>query len=122
MSEKTVGYALLGVGVGIILIAAISVLLVFTKSVQPVQLFNFQGVSLDLSSVVPTLPGTTRTAQNTTTELLPSNVLNDTSNVFAHVFLMGFIASVGGRIANLGVQLLRPVEVKVRTKEVPVNQ
>ena len=121
MNEKTVGYALLAIGVAIILIAAVSVLLVFTKTINPVQLFNFQGVSLDLSSLVPSLPGT-KPAAPATTELLPSNVLNDTSNVFAHVFLMGFIASIGGRIATLGVQLLRPVEVKVRTKEVPVNQ
>jgi hypothetical protein len=120
MNEKTVGYILLSAGVLVIALAAISVLLVFTKNVQPVQLFNFQGVSLDLSSVVPQLPGTKPSAAKT--EILPSNVLNDSSNVFAHLFLMGFIANIGGRIATLGVQLLRPVEVKVRTKEVPVNQ
>lgn len=116
MNEKTTGYALLAIGVIIILAAAISVIMVFTKATQPVQLFNFSGVTLDLSSLVPTVPGTRQSEVKT--EILPSNILNDSSNVFAHLLLMGFVASIGSRIATLGVQLLRPVEVKMRTKEV----
>lgn len=117
MSEKLIGYLLLGIGVFVILFSGISVFAVFTKSIKPVQLFSFEGVSIDTANIIGNaLPLPRQTAAPAKTELLPSNVLNDTSNVFAHVILMGFVASLGGRIASLGVQLLRPIEVKLKEK------
>ena len=100
MSEKIIGYTLLVCGIAIILFTAFNVYFVFTKQAQPIQLFNFPAVSLDL------IPGAKPT------EILPADVLNQSSNIFAHLLLMGFMASIGQKLATLGVQLVRPIVVK----------
>lgn len=119
MNEKIAGYILLVSGILVIAFAAWSVFSVFTKKSTPVQLFSFSGISLDASKLTG---GAVPQSKDSQMELIPSSLLNDTSNIFAHLFLMGFIAGIGHKIASLGVMLLRPVEVKVRTKETPVNQ
>ena len=109
MSEKIVGYTLLCCGIAIILVSAFNVYFVFTGQAQPVHLFNFPAISLDMSkSLGVVLPA------SKPTELVPADMLNQTSNVFAHLFLMGFIASIGEKLASLGVQLVRPIVVKLK--------
>lgn len=105
MTEKILGYALLGVGIFLIIIAAVSVFMVFTKQAVPVQLFQLQGISLNLG---PQLPST---------EIIPAAMVNDSSNLFAHIVLMGFIAGVGQKLASLGVQLVRPIVVKLNEQK-----
>ena len=100
MSEKIVGYSLLICGIAIILFSAFNVVFVFTKQAQPIQLFNFPPVALSV------VPGTKPT------ELVSADLINQSSNIFAHLMLMGFIASVGEKLASLGVQLVRPIVVK----------
>ena len=124
MEEKIVGYLLIGSGLIVMVLASLSVYSVFTKKSAPVQLFNFGPISLDASQLIPQdLPegaGEIINKQSSglpKAELLPANVLNDSSNVFAHHFLMGFIVSVGYKIASLGAVLVRPVNVKLRAKE-----
>ena len=137
-SEKLTGYTLLAVGVLTIIYAAFSVYQVFTKRVDPINLFNFPAISIDTSQIISSqisqdsLPpelaqmlakSATQQASASAkpTEILSADMINQTSNVFAHLFLMGFVASIGHKLAGLGVMLLRPVEVKVRTKEIPVD-
>lgn len=112
MNEKIIGYALLAIGLVIITFAGVNVYQVFTHRILPVQLFSFQGISLDAGQLFD--PGT---KQQASLQLISPEMINQTSNVFAHLFLMGFVASIGFKIANLGVGLLRPLEVKLRTKE-----
>ncbi|KKQ75871.1 MAG: hypothetical protein US96_C0003G0029 [Candidatus Woesebacteria bacterium GW2011_GWB1_38_5b] len=109
-SEKLVGYCLLAVGLVIIILAAFNVYQVFNALTKPVQLFSFPAVSLDLSSLGGGLP----ISAEAKAELLPATVLNQSANIAAHLFLMGFVVSVGYKIASLGVQLVRTIEVKVR--------
>lgn len=111
-SEKLVGYILLAIGLAIIAGAAFNVYQVFNNLSKPVELFSFPGVALDLSSLVPGLPANS----NTKAEILPASVLNQSANVAAHLFLMGFVVSIGYKIASLGVSLVRTIEVKVRGK------
>jgi len=121
MSEKVVGYILLAVGILIILVSAVSVVSVFTGQAKPVQLFNFPGISLDTSGALKSaLPEELRGSvkiPETKTEVISSEMINFPSNLFAHLFLMGFVAGVGQKLASLGVQLVRPIVVKLRTKE-----
>lgn len=115
MTEKVTGYLLLGLGLVIILISALNIYLIFTGKTHPVQIFNFSGISLDLSSTLG-LPSTgLKTAPS---ELVSPALLNDTTNLFAHLFLVGFFVNVGGKIASLGIELLRPVVVKLKEKTV----
>lgn len=102
MSEKVIGYALLIVGVIVIVFAAVSVVTVFTGHAQPVQLFNFSAMSIALA------PGAKPV------ELFSARDLNQTANITAQLFLMGFIAGIGEKLASLGVQLVRPIVVKAK--------
>lgn len=122
MSEKITGYSLLVTGVMIILVALLLVYQVFTKQTQPAHLFSFPGISIDLSKIVAsqlpkdvTLPAGTAMEQ----EIIPAKVVNDSANIAAHLFLMGFVASVGYKIASLGVLMLRPVVVRVKEAAEP---
>lgn len=117
MSEKVVGYILLSVGILIILGSVFNVYQVFNKQASPVNLFSFPGISIDLGKVVAsqlpkdvTLPQSTAMQQ----EIIPAKMINESANIAAHLFLMGFIASAGYKIASLGVEMLRPIQVKVR--------
>lgn len=124
MSERVTGYGLLISGVVLMLFSLASVLLVFTGTIPPVKLFNYQGISFDLGSMLgvnldalqnpggPTTKPATKPA-----ELIPGNLINDTSNLFAHLMLMGFLASIGFKLAQLGVQMLRPIVVKLKVKD-----
>lgn len=120
MPEKIIGYALLIIGIVIIVFSAISVWGVFTKKVQPVQLFNFKGVSLDLGGVISqNLPQEAKSLvkPSAPTEIISADFINDSSNIFAHLILMGFLASIGFKLASLGVMMIRPIVVKLKAKE-----
>lgn len=124
MTEKVLGYILICSGLIAMILASLSVYSVFTKKSSPVKLFNFGPISLDASLLIPQdIPegaGDLLAQQSSglpKAELLPANVLNDSANIFAHLFLMGFIVSVGFKIASLGAMLVRPVNVKLRAKE-----
>ena len=115
MTEKITGYVLLGVGLVVILASALNIYLIFIGQAHPVQIFNFSGINLDLSTALG-LPSTgLKTAPS---ELVSPALLNDTTNLFVHLFLVGFFVNVGAKIATLGIELLRPVVVKLKEKTV----
>lgn len=110
MSEKITGYLLLFLGLLVIGYSAVSIYQVFTKRAQPINLFTGPGISLDLSAYMP--PGTPKSK----TDLVSANTLNDISNLSAHYLLMSFLLGVGFKVSSLGIQLLRPIEVKLNAK------
>lgn len=122
MPEKVVGYILLTIGLVTITLSAWNVWQVFSGKSEPVHVFNFEGVSIDPSKFAPQLelPAemqglvNQRTPTSEPIEFISSEYLNETANLFAHIMLMGFIVSVGGRFASIGTQLMRPIEVKLR--------
>jgi hypothetical protein len=116
VSEKTVGYCLLSFGLLLIIGAIISIFLVFTNRVKPVALIQQSGIKLDINSLLgaPVLPRPS--TDNSTIELISGATVSDLTNIFLHVVLMGFITSGGYKIASLGIQLLRPIEVDIKTK------
>lgn len=109
MSEKVVGYTLLIVGLIVIVFAAINIFAVFTGKAEPVQLFNFAPVVLTL------IPGTKPT------ELFPARDLNQMANISAQLFLMGFLAGIGQKLASLGVQLVRPIVIKTKDDKITAS-
>ena len=80
--------------------------MVFTKRITPIDLFSFPDAA-------------TQSTQKT--ELISALMLNESSNLFAHLMLMGFMASIGSKIAALGVSMVRPIVVKLKAKEEAVN-
>lgn len=105
MTEKIVGYVLLIVGLISIVFSAMNVFFVFTGQAQPGELFNFSPVSVALA------PGTKPV------ELVSARELNQTTNLTFHLLLMGFLAGAGQKIASLGVQLIRPIVVKLKEEK-----
>jgi hypothetical protein len=123
------GYLLLFTGAIIIIYACIQTYFVYTK-VSPIpSFFNFEGVKLDLSKLQPQMDqsgleeiarkaGLSIPKMNTLpamepTEILPAAVLNESSNLGAFIFFMGFAVNVGYKLASLGVKLIRPLYIKV---------
>ena len=119
MSEKIIGYLLLLVGIVIIALAAINVYLVFTKKAQPVPLFTFAAISIDMSKLLAgNLPPEMRDkVPAIQQQIISSDMVNQPMNLFAHTVLMGFLVTVGLKLAQIGTMLLRPIIVHVKEKK-----
>jgi hypothetical protein len=121
MTEKIIGYVLLAFGIVIITLAALNLYLVFSRQAEPLQVFSLPGITVQPSQLVPQLenapPGLTKPPP---LELFPALTLNTILNKLAHMLFMGFIVSVGYRIASLGTMLVRPIIVHL--KETPSSK
>ncbi|MGB9660226.1 MAG: hypothetical protein ACPLY9_06935 [Nitrososphaerales archaeon] len=98
--EKVVGYILLIVGVVMILISVYFMFNVFTGTTTPPRLFNFPDIYITVSGE-PTL-------------ILHGEEMN---KIFAMIFwylLMFFIMMAGGKIASLGINLIREIRVEIK--------
>ena len=93
---RIVGYVLLAIGVAVIFFAVFEMILVFTGSNSPPKLFNFQDISIN------------------GTLLLSGKDLNTATGRVAWFVLMIFVMWSGGKVASLGVNLLREIRVKIK--------
>jgi len=130
MIEKVVGWILIGLGLIIILGTVYNFYGVMTRKFQPVQFFDFPAVNMDPSAFIPQydvpehLQGVIqKPSTDQKVELISADMLNQSSNLFVHLFFLGFIVNVGFKIAQLGTYLTRPIVVKLRetkdAKKVP---
>lgn len=110
MSEKIFGYTLIALGLTIAAFSLISVYRVFSGQAAPYGLFSFPPVAVPVSALVgESVP----VSGEGTLEIMPAESINKTTNTFAHLFLMGFIASIGFKIAGIGTNLVRPIVVSI---------
>lgn len=116
MSEKSVGYLLLIIGILMILGSALGVFWVFSGKAQTFQVFDLPPITLDLSGLMQAENPDSQIAPqaNLETELVKSDVLNKPLNLIAYLLFMGFMLNVGFKIATLGVQLVRPIKVTMK--------
>lgn len=118
MTEKAIGYILLTIGLIIIIFSTLSVVNVLTGKTEPIKLFEFTGITFDpTASLSKNLPFDTSKVlkkNNNNIELIPKDMINRTSNIGAHILLMGFLISVGFKISSLGIMLIRPIVVKLK--------
>ena len=114
--EKAIGYLLLSAGITVIVYAALSVFQVFSNQTQPYSLFAFEPISIDLSKAID-LPLPAK--ENASQELINSELLNKPMNIFAHVILMGFLVTVGYKIAGIGAMLIRPIKINLKESVSP---
>jgi hypothetical protein len=99
--DKIIGYTLLILGVILLLFSIYEMVNVYTGNVSPPNLFNFSDVSLSGQN------GANATAiQGTQLSQLP--------NLFFWFILMGFVMFAGGKIASLGVSMLKDIKVEVQ--------
>jgi hypothetical protein len=122
MNEKIVGYIMLGTGILLIFYALFSIFRIFTGKSVGYNLFDLEGISLDLSSMVGSdLSPAERAAlanqggmPQLKTEIIDSDLINKPLNLLSNLMLMGFVASIGQKLASIGAMLVRPINVKLR--------
>ena len=116
MSEKSLGYLLLIIGIFLIAGSAFGEFFVISGKIKTFQVFSLPPITLDLSGLMQSEnPDAQLPAQaNLETELIKSDILSKPVNFLAHVLFMGFILNVGFKIASLGVQLVRPLKVNLK--------
>jgi hypothetical protein len=120
MRERVVGYALLSLGILVMAVSIYFVYLLLSNHLKPFDVFQGslmpaakqQSVSLqDLMSN----PSALTQMQSQLISQIFEKQINKTMNLGATIFLMYFIMLFGFRLSTLGVQLIRPIQVKLKT-------
>jgi hypothetical protein len=99
--EKIVGYVLLAIGVILIFFSIYQMMNVFTGASPPPSLFSFSDIYF---------PG----AEGRNTLMISGKELNKLAAMAFWYLLMFFIMWAGGKIASLGVNLIREIKVEVK--------
>lgn len=110
--------------------SAVNIFMVFTNKTKPFSYFNMASngnreSSLDVGSLIKQMQSGNQNALNESIplpkfDLIPPEVLNQTLNLSTQFFLMTFILGFGYKLANLGVQLIRPINVKLKSDALKV--
>ena len=95
-NEKFVGYVLLTLGVALLVFSIFEMLYVYSGNGSPPKLFNFQDFTLSSTSV------------------LQGSQLSLFLNLFFWLLLMFFVLFAGGKIASLGVNMIKDIKVQVK--------
>ena len=95
-SDKTIGYALLMIGLGIIFFAIFSAFSVFNGKTPP-QIINIQHSTKPITMNGQELPSM---------EIIPTEYLNQSGNITFFILFMFFLVSAGGKISSIGVSML----------------
>jgi len=108
-ADKTVGYALLLVGLILIILAVYLMFNVFTRAMAPPAIFNMKSITITLPVGEGMPPKET--------ELLPGAEVSKVVNMSLWSVLMLFVASAGSKIGGLGVKLIREIKIEVKRED-----
>lgn len=126
MSERVVGYCFLIIGVLVMIFSVYYLFLVFTNKATPLKAFHPDPFSNQQQTYNPqdllTNPSAVTQMQTALITQVLEKQMDKTWDTAATGFLMYFIMLLGFRLSTLGVQLIRPIQVKLRTKEVEVDK
>jgi hypothetical protein len=106
---KLVGWALLIVGLVLIVLTVYSMFTVFTGGIAPPAIFNMKSITIGM----PTGEGTPPTE----IELVQGDQVSKVVNMGLWTVLMLFVASAGSRIGGLGAKLIREIKVEVKRED-----
>lgn len=113
MEEKKVGYSLLAGGIIVMIIAFVTVVLLFTGVISPVKLFTIPSPSFNTSNLIPSVPGLPA-PKGEKIEILPTETFSTVLNLGVQFILMTFVMSFGFKLADLGVKLIRPIKIEAK--------
>ena len=108
-ADKTLGYVLLAVGLGLIIFAVCSMFKVFTGSVAPPAIFEMGNITIPWSAGEGMSP--------TEVEVVSGAEISQIVNMVLWSILMLFVVTAGGTIAGLGVKLTRDIKVEVKRED-----
>lgn len=101
-TEKIIGYTLLILGVILLIFSIYEMVNVYTGNASPPNLFNLSDVSLPTDQA------------GTTITLISGAQLSQLPNLFFWFILMGFLLFAGGKIASLGVSMIKDIKVEIK--------
>jgi hypothetical protein len=101
-NEKIIGYILLTLGVILLLFSIFEMVSVYYGYAPPPKLFNLQDISLPLGDT------------GSQVSLIQGAQASQLPNLFFWFILMGFVLLAGGKIASLGVSMIKDIKVEVR--------
>jgi hypothetical protein len=108
-ADKTVGYVLLAVGLGLIIFPVCSMFNVFTGSVAPPAIFEMNSITIPLPAGEGMSP--------TEVEVVSGAGISLIVNMVLWFILMVFVMTAGGKIGGLGVKLIRDIKVEVKRED-----
>ena len=100
--EKIIGYILLTLGIVLLLFSIFEMITVYTGNASPPNLFNLSDISIPLGQ------------NGTNVSLIQGAQLSQLPNLFFWFILMGFVLLAGGKIASLGVSMIKEIKVEVK--------
>lgn len=121
MSEKIIGYTLLFLGILVILLCGFNIYSIFTKQSTPFNFITLSSIEIDFAQLVGSgedLPPEQRQAferqkaSMPKQEIIAGSALSQMVNLGAQIFIMSFLASIGGRLASIGINLLKSPQIK----------
>ncbi len=131
MTEKTTGYILLVIGIIIMIFATIQIILVFTGKANPIDLFQYEKSStptsaadLDLNTLLMQMQSVSAGSSNSLPSLpfLDPEVINKSLNLLVYYLIMQFLLGLGYKFASLGTQLVRPINVVLKNRQLEQDE
>ena len=103
--DKLVGYVLLIVGLFVIFLAIFWAYSAFKRGSSSLSIFHWDNQKLKFTS-----------NDNQPTQYLevPGDQVSNTINIMLWLALMFFMAWAGGKVANLGVKIIRDIKVEIK--------
>ena len=101
-TEKIIGYALLILGVILLLFAIFEMVNVYTGNAAPPKLFNISDISLPTDQ------------SGTGITVIQGAQISNLPNLFFWFILMFFVLFAGGKIASLGVSMIKDIKVEIK--------
>lgn len=98
-TDKTIGYALLSIGLAIIFFAIFSSFSVINGK-SPPQIFNIERKTPE--------PVIVNGQELSNLELIPVEYLNQSGDLTFFMVFMFFLVSAGGKISSIGVSMIQP--------------
>jgi hypothetical protein len=101
-NEKIIGYALLILGMILLIFSIYEMINVYYGNASAPKLFELQDISLPLGQ------------NGTDVSLIQGAQISQLANLFFWFILMGFILFAGGKIASLGVNMIKDIQVQIK--------
>ncbi len=102
--NKIIGYTLLFVGILLIIVPLWQTYLIFTGQTMPMQVFKEQKIT----TTAPNNPlDVQQQMQKALTNVLPMDAINNTLNLATWIMFMWILIFGGGKLAGLGIQLVK---------------
>lgn len=117
MTERTIGYILLGVGILIMIFATWQIISIITGNAKPLTIINYKAPesSISTDSLLGQLPGG-QSGSITMPQLFDPKAINDIINLSIYYLVMQFLLGLGYKFSSLGVSMLRPIVVQIKNK------